>query len=90
MSLERFWGICCLQSNIVMGITADSFPHVGQVPGKKNHFILAGFNGSGMSMILLTAKGVAKMVREDVAFEKSGIPRLFKTTQSRLKLEVKV
>ncbi|KUJ21530.1 FAD dependent oxidoreductase [Mollisia scopiformis] len=73
----------------IMGNTADSFPHVGQVPGQPNHFILAGFNGSGMSMIFLTAKGVAKMVRDDVAFEESGIPRLFKTTESRLKLEVK-
>jgi glycine/D-amino acid oxidase-like deaminating enzyme len=73
-----------------MGKTADSFPHVGQVPGQKNHFVLAGFNGSGMSMIFLTAKGVAKMVREDVSFEESGIPRLFKTSEDRLKLEVEV
>ena len=73
-----------------MGTTANSLPHVGQVPGQANHFILAGFNGSGMSMIFLTAKGIAKMVRENATFEESGIPRLFKTSESRLKLEVQV
>lgn len=71
-----------------MGTTADSFPHVGQVPGQLNHYVLAGFNGSGMSMIFLTAKGIAKMARDNVEFEESGIPRLFKTTEERLKLEV--
>lgn len=71
-----------------MGKTADLLPHVGQVPGQENHFILAGFNGSGMSMIFLTAKGVAKMVTKNLPFEESGIPTLFKTTEERLKLDI--
>lgn len=37
-----------------------------------------------MSLIFLIAKGIAKMVRDDVAFEKSGIPGLFETTIGRL------
>lgn len=71
-----------------MGQTADQLPHVGQVPGQKNHFILAGFNGSGMSMIFLTAKGIAQMIREGVPFKESGIPRLFETGARRLQLKV--
>jgi len=71
-----------------MDTMADSFPHVGQVPGQPNHYVLAGLNGSGMSMIFLTEKGIAKMVREKVKFEKSGIPGIFKSTDERLKLEV--
>jgi len=72
----------------IMGQTADGLPHVGQVPGQPNHYILAGFNGSGMSMIFLTAKGIAKMVKEEASFDESGIPRLFKTSEARLKPEV--
>jgi hypothetical protein len=41
-----------------------------------------------MLHIFLTAKGIAKMVREDVDFEGSGIPRIFKTTEERLKQDV--
>jgi hypothetical protein len=37
-----------------------------------------------MSYIYLTAKGIAKMIREEVPFERSGIPRVFKTTEERV------
>lgn len=71
-------------SFLVTGTTADELPHCGKVPGKENHYILAGFNGAGMPHIYLTAKGIAKMIREDVPFEESGIPRIFKTTEERM------
>jgi glycine/D-amino acid oxidase-like deaminating enzyme len=67
-----------------MGSTADSLPHVGEVPGKPGQFILAGFNGRGMLHTFLCGKGIARMVRDRVAFEESGIPRIFKTTWKRL------
>jgi hypothetical protein len=41
-----------------------------------------------MSMIFLTAKGIAKMVKDDIPFEESGIPSIFKTSETRLELEV--
>jgi len=72
----------------VIGYTADDYPFCGKVLGKENHFILAGYNGAGMPHIFLTAKGIAKMVREDVPFEQSGIPRIFKITEERLKKDV--
>ncbi|KAL4861453.1 FAD dependent oxidoreductase-domain-containing protein [Aspergillus spectabilis] len=68
----------------IMGYTTDSLPHVGQVPGKQGQFVVAGFNGHGMPQIFLSAKGVAEMVLKGVAFEETGVPRLFKTTQDRL------
>jgi hypothetical protein len=37
-----------------------------------------------MPHIYLTAKGIAKMIREDVPFEKGCIPRIFKTTKERI------
>lgn len=68
----------------VMGYSYDSNPHVGEVPGKPNQFVVAGFNGHGMPVIWLSGKAVAKMVSEDVPFEQTGVPRLFKTTQERI------
>lgn len=41
-----------------------------------------------MPVIFTTAKGIARMIREDVPFEESGIPRIFKTTGERLKSDV--
>ena len=68
----------------VMGYSYDSNPHVGAVPGKPGQCIWAGFNGHGMPVIWLAAKELANMVVEDVEFEKTGLPRLFKTTQERI------
>ncbi|KAK7546296.1 FAD dependent oxidoreductase superfamily [Phyllosticta paracitricarpa] len=79
--LDRVW-------TGIMGCTTDLMPHIGAVPGKPNQFIMGGFNGHGMPLICLTAKGLAKMVRDDAPFEQTGIPRIFKTTQERLDNDV--
>jgi glycine/D-amino acid oxidase-like deaminating enzyme len=68
----------------VMGYSYDSNPHIGAVPSKEGQFIIAGFNGHGMPVIWLAAKELAKMIAEDVPFEKTSMPRLFKTTQFRI------
>jgi glycine/D-amino acid oxidase-like deaminating enzyme len=68
----------------IMGQTADALPHVGRVVGKSNHFLMAGFNGGGMTMIYLTARGLARMVKDNVAFSHTGIPACFETTAERL------
>lgn len=72
-----------------MGATPDGYPHIGKVPGKKSQWLLAGFNGGGMPMIFLSAKGVAKMTLEDVPFNESdaGIPSRCETTKERLGLK---
>lgn len=70
----------------IMGLTPDGMPHVGEVPGSDGrHYILAGFNGGGMDKIFLCAKGVAEMVCNGASYEDTGLPRLFKTTEERLK-----
>lgn len=68
----------------VMGYSWDSVPHVGEVPGRESEFILSGFNGHGMPVIWLAAKGLAEMVHTGKAFEEVNIPRLYKTTQERI------
>ena len=67
-----------------MGYSSDFMPHIGEVPDKPGQFILAGFNGHGMPQILLSAKGVAEMVRDGNSFEQTGLPRVFKTTRERI------
>jgi hypothetical protein len=67
-----------------MGYSADSLPHIGQVPGKPGQFIMAGFTGHGMPQAWLSGKGIAEMVSKGVPFTQSGIPRIFETTHARL------
>lgn len=75
----------------IMGITPDEWPHVGRIPGTRTQFLLAGFNGGGMAMILTASKAIARMVRDDVDFEtlaeELGIPAFFGTSLERLKKE---
>lgn len=68
----------------VMGYSYDSNPHIGTIPGKKDQFVIAGFNGHGMPVIWLSAKALAQIIVENVPFEKTELPRLFQTTQFRL------
>lgn len=69
-----------------MGYTADEWPHVGDVPGEEERqYIMAGFNGGGMAMIWLTAEGLAKMVWKGTSYEETGLPKLFETSEERLR-----
>lgn len=69
---------------VVMGYSSDGLPHIGQIPGQDGQYILAGFTGHGMPQIFLAAEGLARMVTTGATFEETGLPRLFKTLQSRL------
>lgn len=72
----------------IMGNTPDGWPHIGRIPGQRAQWILAGFNGGGMSFIPTTAKAIAKMVMEDSDFgEVKGefrMPDIFATSTERL------
>ena len=67
-----------------MGYSSDFMPHLGAVPDKPGIFIIAGFSGHGMPEILLSSKGVAAMVRDEISFEQTGLPQIFKTTKGRV------
>ncbi|KAF1967437.1 FAD dependent oxidoreductase [Bimuria novae-zelandiae CBS 107.79] len=73
----------------IMGATPDSWPHVGRVPGRENEWVLAGFNGGGMSFIPTVAKAIAKMVIEGSDFDDVkadfGMPDIFATSTERLR-----
>jgi glycine/D-amino acid oxidase-like deaminating enzyme len=75
----------------IMGSTKDAWPFVGRVPGEssKGRYVLAGFNGGGMAMILTASKAIAQMVITGCDFEdaagRTGVPEFFKVTEERLK-----
>lgn len=68
----------------VMAYSYDTHPHIGQVPSKEGQFIIAGFNGHGMPVIWLAAQELARMVSQDIPFEATAMPRLFKTSAQRI------
>ncbi|PLB43209.1 FAD dependent oxidoreductase [Aspergillus steynii IBT 23096] len=68
----------------IMGYSADSSPHVGEVPGRTGQYICAGFNGHGMPVVLLSAKRLAEMIQSGKSYEEVHLPRVFKTTAERL------
>ena len=68
-----------------MGYTSDLQPHVGPVPQKPNQYILAGFSGHGMPVIFLAAKGVADMIGRNRRFEQTELPRVYRTSEERLR-----
>jgi hypothetical protein len=72
----------------VIGHTADGCPFCGHVPGKGNPIVLTVYNGGTMPLIFWTVEGIAKMIREDVPFEQSGILKNFKITEERLKKDI--
>lgn len=68
----------------VMSYTSDFMPHIGVVPDTPSQYILAGFSGHGMPQILLACKALAAMVIDDITYEQTGLPMMFKTTKERL------
>lgn len=68
----------------IMGYSNDGMPHVGEVPGKPGQLVCAGFSGHGMPQIFLSAKAVARMALEDLKVEDVDLPRLYRTSQTRL------
>ncbi|KEF62332.1 uncharacterized protein A1O9_00304 [Exophiala aquamarina CBS 119918] len=62
----------------IMGTTPDGYPHIGVVPGRRNQFICAGFNGAGMLHIFLSAKGLTQIINDGVDFKDTGIPSILR------------
>ncbi|KAI0531934.1 FAD dependent oxidoreductase [Xylaria digitata] len=78
MKIENIW-------TGTMGYTSDDLPHVGAVPGKKGLYICAGFIGHGMPNVLLSAKAVAKLLKDDTPLTESGVPACYETSSERLR-----
>lgn len=81
---DELVGMRKLTTKTVQGQTSDTLPHIGPIPGKEGQFIIAGFNGHGMPLIHLSAKGIVEMMIEGKEFGETGVPKLFETTVERL------
>ncbi|KAB8264075.1 phosphoenolpyruvate phosphomutase-domain-containing protein [Aspergillus pseudonomiae] len=68
----------------IMGYSYDTSPHVGEVPGKPGQYICAGFDGHGMPVIFLSAKGLTDMIHHGKSFEDVHLPRLYNSTAVRI------
>ncbi|WWC58190.1 uncharacterized protein I303_100726 [Kwoniella dejecticola CBS 10117] len=66
----------------IIGMTPDSVPFVGSVPGKPGQYIGAGYNGHGMARIFICAPALAKHILtgewDDI------MPSSFRITEERL------
>ncbi|KAF4973696.1 hypothetical protein FSARC_85 [Fusarium sarcochroum] len=68
----------------IMGYSSDRIPRIGAIPNRPGMYIMGGFTGHGMPQVFLCAKGLAKMVLHQAAYESTGIPRLFEESRARL------
>ncbi|KAL0572106.1 hypothetical protein V5O48_009859 [Marasmius crinis-equi] len=67
----------------IIGITKDSVPFIGKVPGAEGQWVMAGFNGHGMARIFGCAPGLVKMILGG-KWEETGMPECFEITEERL------
>ncbi|KAF9003170.1 FAD dependent oxidoreductase [Hymenopellis radicata] len=67
----------------ILGMTRDSVPFIGPVPGLAGQYVMAGFNGHGMARIFGCAPGLAKMMTGG-AWADTGMPECFQITADRI------
>ena len=68
----------------IIGGTSDYMPFVGELPDLKNGYVIAGFNGHGLSRILLCARALIDLVLGRVDKIDGLIPAPFVLTKARL------
>jgi len=82
------WGIdhsrCKEMWTGIFGRTSDLMPFVGELPDQTNGYVIAGFNGHGMSRILLCARALIDLVLARVSKIEGLIPEPFLITKARL------
>ena len=68
----------------VIGLTSDHMPLVGELPDQANGYVIAGFNGHGISRILLCARALIDLVLGKVSNIDGSIPKPYIITKTRL------
>jgi glycine/D-amino acid oxidase-like deaminating enzyme len=68
----------------IMGYSSDGFPFIGEVPGEKDLWIAASFQGHGMVLCFMCAKALAAMMSGDEKELESWFPDVFKVTEERM------
>ncbi|KAI8959364.1 FAD dependent oxidoreductase [Daldinia sp. FL1419] len=76
----------------IMGYSPDGFPFVGEVPGEKDLWVSAGFQGNGMVLCWMCARALMIMMNDrpgEVGKLDSWFPEVYKITEGRLRLAFK-
>jgi glycine/D-amino acid oxidase-like deaminating enzyme len=68
----------------IMGYSSDGFPFIGEVPGEKDLWIAASFQGHGMVLCFLCAKALVAMMSGNNAEIEPWFPDIFRVTSSRM------
>lgn len=68
-----------------MGYSSDRLPRIGPIPDRPGIYIMGGFTGHGMPQVFLCASGMADMIVGGKSYEETGLPRVFKESEERLK-----
>ena len=72
----------------VMGFSADGYPFVGPVPGEEGLYLCASFQGHGMVLCFLSAKGLTQMVEgKDEEELSSWFPDCYRVTEERMAMK---
>ncbi|KAI1820679.1 FAD dependent oxidoreductase [Xylaria intraflava] len=74
----------------IMGYSPDGLPFVGEMPGEKDLWVCAGFQGHGMALSWMSAKGLTEMMegRDGEALRK-WFPDIFRISEPRFGLRFK-
>jgi glycine/D-amino acid oxidase-like deaminating enzyme len=68
----------------IMGFTADHLPFIGEMPGEKDLWVCAGFQGHGMVLAWLCARALVAMIAgHDDAEVREWFPDVFRVTEQR-------
>jgi glycine/D-amino acid oxidase-like deaminating enzyme len=68
----------------IMGYSPDGFPFVGEVPGEKNLWLAASFQGHGMVLCFMCARALAAMMGGEEGKIENWFPEAFKVSEERL------
>ena len=68
----------------IMGYSPDGFPFIGEVPGEKDLWIAASFQGHGMVLCFMCARALVTMMAGEEETLQSWFPDAFKVSEERL------
>ncbi|KAJ4303519.1 hypothetical protein N0V90_002415 [Kalmusia sp. IMI 367209] len=67
----------------IIGLSADSVPFIGQLPGHMGQWVCVGHHGHGMARIFTAAPGLVKLMNGE-SWASTQLPEVFEITRSRL------
>ncbi|KAI5918193.1 FAD dependent oxidoreductase [Camillea tinctor] len=74
----------------IMGYGSDGFPFVGEMPGQKGLWVSCGFQGHGMVLCWMCARGLVAMMEDRDDDElRSWFPDVFRVSEDRLGVRFK-